>query len=183
MIKRLRYVVSLLILLSLTPPMFSLANDLGISFGHVGLFDQYYHDGLHVHLGVVKGITERLEANVFTQSEITPTVFGDVQVGLDIAYSLLGKRWDKHGYAGSGVNMLVSLGVLAGSHNPRSAFTIDSLYVKFTPVTVGTPHSGKRDRVLSMGVNWNIHANTFSLVWNFMISDIYVLGTWRDEVN
>jgi len=158
------------------------AADVGLTFGHVGLFDSYYRNGLHVHLGLTAGVTGRVEVNLFTQSEITPRPFGDVQLGFDVAYSLLGKRWDTEGYAGSGVNMLVSAGMLAGTHNDSGLFQPDSLFVKLTPVTVGTSHVGKRDRFLMVGLDWNLHNNRLSFVWNFMLTDIYLAGTWRDAL-
>ena len=172
--------ILLLFMICVTISASPLARDLGISFGHVGLFDNYYKNGLHVHLGIVKGISEHIELNVYTQNEITPTFMGDVQLGMDVGYSLLGTRWDRDGYAGSGVNMIVSVGALAGMHNPSNAFTIDSIVMKFTPLSVGTPHVGKRDRFLTMGASWNIHTRTFSFIWNFMVSDIFLLGSWRD---
>jgi len=175
--------LALMCILSCTPLIGAdLAKDFGISFGHVGLFDDYYHNGLHTYLGITKGLTGQLEANLYVQSEITPRFFGDNQLGLDIAYSLLGKRWDVDGFAGSGVNMLVSVGILAGYHHMGPlGFALDALVVKLTPVTVGTVHVGKRDRFCTVGLCWNFWDNSVSFQWNFLISDLYLKGTWRDD--
>ena len=179
--KRIVMLLAIILITSAAADASPLAEDFGISFGHMGLFDDSYRSGLHTYLGVTKGITERLEMNLYVHSEITPRFFGDNQIGLDVAYSLVGKRWDANGYAGSGVNMLVSVGALAGMHNGSGDFGLDSLVCKLTPITVGTSHVGKRDRFCTVGIDWNIRRKSISFTWNFLISDIYLKGTWRDD--
>jgi hypothetical protein len=155
--------------------------DFGISFGHVAQYDDYHTSGLSTYIGLAKGLTERLELLVFVQTELTPDFFGDAQVGVDLAYSLMGKRWDKDGFAGMGVNMLVSIGILAGNHSQEGAFGLDSIVAKLTPISMGTPHVGKRNRFCTFGIDWNIRDNKVAFIWNILISDFYVRGTWRDD--
>ncbi len=155
--------------------------DFGISFGHVAQYDDYHTSGLSTHLGLVKGLTERLELLVFVQTELTPDVFGDAQIGVDLAYSLMGKRWDKDGFAGMGVNMLVSIGILAGVHSQEGLFGLDSIVAKLTPIAMGTAHVGKRNRFCTFGIDWNIRDNKVAFIWNILISDFYIRGTWRDD--
>ncbi|PKL14172.1 MAG: hypothetical protein CVV52_02900 [Spirochaetae bacterium HGW-Spirochaetae-8] len=159
----------------------ALPSDLGISFGHVAQYDDYHQSGLYINFGFTKGLTERLELLVFTQTELTPDFLGDRQVGADLALSLLGKRWNKDGFAGNGINMLVSIGILAGMHSHDLEFGLDSIVFKLTPIAVGTPHVGKRDRLATIGIDWNIRDHQVSFIWNIMISDFYVRGTWRDD--
>ena len=179
MLKRMVAVFLLLLVLCMPLAALSYARDFAVTFGHMALFDGYQSNGLHGYFGISKGLTEQFEANIFTQVELTPSIVSDVQIGFDVSYSLLGKRWDAEGYAGSGVNMLASAGILTGFHNPEGRFAIDSVFVRLTPVTVGSSHSGKRDRFLSMGLAWNFHEKKLSLLWNILLSDIYITGTYK----
>lgn len=155
--------------------------DFGISFGHVAQYDDHHTSGLSTSVGFTKGLTERLELLVFVQSELTPEFLSDAQFGADLAYSLMGKRWDKDGFAGTGINMLVSIGILAGNHSQQGGFGLDSIVAKLTPIAIGTPHVGKRNRFCTFGIDWNIRDNRVAFIWNILISDFYVRGTWKDD--
>jgi hypothetical protein len=178
-----RVICMVMALLAAFPPSLpaALASDFGFSFGHVTQYDAYHESGLSTYLGITKGLTERLEVNVFVQTELTPVFIGDKQFGVDLAYSLMGKRWDAEGFAGAGLNLLVAIGILAGMHSTDHVFGLDSIVVKITPIAIGTSHAGKRDRFCTVGVDWNIRDNNVSFIWNLMISDIYLSGTWRDD--
>ena len=173
--------ITLFLLCMSFPLAATLPRDFGISFGHVAQYDDYHQSGLSTYLGITQGLTEHLELLVFVQTELTPDFLGDAQVGADLACSLLGKRWDKDGFAGAGINLLVSIGILAGTHCEDRVFGLDSLVVKLTPVAMGTPHVGKRNRLCTFGLDWNIRDNQVAFIWNFLISDFYVRGTWRDD--
>lgn len=175
------FYISIALVIASTPIFAALAPDFSISFGHVVQYDDYHKSGLSTSAGVTKGLTERLELLVLVQTELTPDFLGDAQVGADLAFSLLGKRWDKEGFAGAGINMLASIGFLAGANSPDHEFEVDSIVVKFTPISLGTPHTGKRDRLCTIGIIWNFRDNRLAFVWNFMICDFYVCGTWRDD--
>lgn len=157
------------------------AFDLGFTVGHGALsFNKFTGPGLSMTLGLTMGVSQRFEIDVVSLVEIVPHPFGDVVVGAEVAYALLGERSFGDNRAGIGINTYLSAGLLFSDHTPNGNYLPTYLTFSITPVAVGSPYSGKRERLAKMGVAWNFQNNSVSMYWSIALYDYYVVGTWRD---
>lgn len=148
--------------------------DIGISFGHGNfLFDSYEESGAGVMTGLCIGLTERLELDLQAQIMLTPHPFGTATVGLELAWALLGERVFDYDNAGLGINTLISIGLWANDHNPGSRFVPGILTLRITPLTDGSPRTGRRERILPVGVAWNFCSGEVTLFFSAFILDFY----------
>ena len=53
-------------------------------------------------------------------------------------------------------------------------------YLGFTPLTVGNPVTGKRDRMFKINAGYDFVNNKAFVFFSLFVFDIYVRGTWRD---
>lgn len=151
-----------------------LLKDIGFSFGQANfLFDKHDPSGVGMLLGGTFGLTERLELDVQALTMLTPKLCGDFSVGIELGYSLLGERVFDYDNAGLGINMLVSVGLFANDHNPDGRFLPTILTLRITPLTVGSPRTGRRERLLPMGIAWNFYSNEFTFFFSAFIFDFY----------
>ncbi len=157
------------------------ALDLGFTFGQGALsFSKYTDPGLSVVLGTTLGLTQRVELDVTALVELIPNPFASAMLGIEVGVGLLGERSFGDNRAGIGINTMLSAGMLLSDHTPNGQFAPTHVLLAVTPVTVGTPYSGKRERLGKMGVAWNFWDNSFSMYWSVALYDLYVGGTWRD---
>lgn len=155
--------------------------DLGITFGHGALsFNKYTGPGLSMTLGLTMGLSQRMEIDLVSLIELVPRPFGDIVVGAEVAYALLGERSFGDNRAGIGINTYLSAGLLFSNHTPNGNYAPTYLTLSVTPVAVGSPYSGKRERLAKMGVAWNFMDNSVSMYWSVALYDYYLVGTWRD---
>ncbi len=157
------------------------AFDFGLTFGHGAFsFNEYTGPGLSATLGATFGITSRLELDVVSVVELVPVPFADVVVGPEISYALLGERSFGDNRAGIGINTYVSAGLLFADHASDGNFAPTYLTLSLTPAVVGSPYSGKRERLAKIGAAWNFRDNSVSLYWSIALYDYYLVGTWKD---
>lgn len=155
--------------------------DLGVTFGHGALsFNAFTGPGLSMTLGLTMGVTQRMEIDLVSLIELVPHPFGDVVVGAELAFALLGERAFADNRAGIGINTYLSAGLLFSDHTPDGRYAPTYLTCSITPIVVGSPYSGKRERLAKMGVAWNFQNNSVSMYWSIALYDLYLVGTWRD---
>lgn len=168
-----RKLILILVSLLLALPLFADNYDISLSFG----LDNYSWSGkdFSFSYGANLGVSERFEIDVWGISEILPTPFSKNMFGLDVGYSVIGRRTSGSKIAGAGINMLVSLGgfYITESHGAGPILSI-------TPITVGNPITGRRERLLKTGIGWDFVNNKLIVTFSLMNLDIYVRGTYRD---
>lgn len=171
-----RVLAALLALMCLLPASAKgvFLKDVGFSFGHGDfMFDQYSEPGIGVLLGGTFGLTERAELDIVAVAPLAPRPFSDVTIGLEAGFSLLGERVFSYDNAGLGINTLLSVGLYANNHNDAGLFLPTILTLRVAPLTVGSPRIGKRERVLPLGVAWNILSGQVSFFFSAFVYDFY----------
>ena len=158
--------------------VFALNAEVGVRIGH-GALDPDFKNGLGLTLlaGLDFGLTERLELNVEAMTPLVPNPFSEVRAGFELGYALSGKRVAKDGYSGIAINQVVSIGLFTDGN-----FIPTYLTLRVTPLTVGTPASGRRENLLPVGIAWNFRDNSVGLFITVIMYDYYISGTWRDYV-
>ncbi|MFA7107780.1 MAG: hypothetical protein WC162_01410 [Sphaerochaetaceae bacterium] len=154
--------------------------DIGFTIGHnENYFDNNYEYGLNLLLGLDAGLTEKLELNLIGTFEIVPSFIKDFSLGLELNYSLLGERVFSNRNAGMGINSMVGFGLYCNNHNDKNIFMPTTLVLRLYPATVGAPASGKRERILPLGLAYNFMTNDISMFFSVAMYDHYFKGTWK----
>lgn len=151
--------------------------DVSFSFGHQ--IWQSNITGIDVYYGMNVGLTSRLEASLWGESMLTPDFFGRNAMGLSFSYALLGERSTGSKIAGPNMNTLLNGGIIFTMNNRWEVFMPTDLYLSITPLTVGSPVNGRRERLLEVGVSWNWFTNEFRVLFSLFKLDYYVRGSWR----
>ena len=161
--------LSALLLLPLSADVF----DISLSFG----MDSYRwpQDGISFSYGANFGLSSRLELSVYGISQAVPRPFSDNMIAADLSVSLLGRRTSGTAVAGSGINMLLSVG---GFYITESRGA--GVLLSFTPITVGNPVTGRRERLLRTGAGWDFVNNRLVVTFSLLSLDYYIRGSYRD---
>ena len=155
-------------------------NDVSFTFGHqAGLANI---QGLNVVYGMNIGLTSRLETSVWGESTLTPHFFGDNSLGISLSWALMGTRSTGTRVPGSGINTYINAGIIASMHSDWGFFAPTTAYVSITPLTLGSPVIGRRERLFEVGVSYNWAQNRFGFFFSLFKFDYYVHGSWRDYV-
>ena len=150
-------------------------HDISLSFGHS--MYKWPEKGISFSYGVNIGLSARWEMNIWGISEAVPLPFGSNMFGVDFTCSLLGPRSTASKVAGTGLNMLLSVGGFYRTDN-NGAGPI----VSITPLIVGSPISGRRERILKTGVGYDAVNNEVVVTFSLINLDFYVRGTYRDYI-
>jgi hypothetical protein len=173
---------TLLILLFGIPALFAGTFDLGITLGTNAHFYERSYDSDMVKLawGATIGLTDIVELDVQANSQLVPQFFGDTNVSLLVQRTLQGQRNTGKKIAGIGVNTLIGAGVLFSDYNDGGNFVPTHLLVSITPFTIGSPYAGKRERIMSFTLAYNMYSNQVSLMLDLLKDDFYIVGTYKD---
>ena len=173
-----RIVLLILLTLLLCTPLAADMHDVSISFGHqAGLPNP---DGLDLSLGVNVGLSRHSEVSLWGEGQLTPGFMQDGALGLSFSYYFLGDRNTGTYVPGSAINMAINAGMMFTMHNPWNIFIPTTFYVSLTPVTLGSPVLGHRERFMEAGLSYNWAQNRFGFFFSFLRIDWYVRGSWRD---
>lgn len=148
-------------------------HDISFSFGQQTY--KWPEKGISFSYGINIGLTERLELGIWGVSELVPMPFESNMLGLDLSFALLGARSTASKTAGSGLNMLLSVGGFYRTDNNGAGPMIS-----ITPLSIGTPVSGRRERILKTGFGYDFVNKDFVITFSLVSIDYYVRGTWRD---
>ena len=132
--------------------------------------------GLFPSFGATYGITRYLEAGVAMIPRLTPKPFDDIFIEEHVGFSLFGERAKASGGPAVYINSLLDAGFLFGAHKLLSGSPDYSraIFVRVTPITLGNPYYGRRDRMLSVGLVYDYDANSASLFLTLIASDFYL---------
>ena len=148
-------------------------HDIALGFGHQTY--KWPEKGISFSYSFSLGLTERMELDIWGNSEAVPKPFASNLFGVDLTFSLLGARSTASRVAGSGINLLLSVG---GFYSPPDNGA--GPMISITPLTVGTPISGSRERLLRTGVGYDFVNWKFVITFSLLSVDYYVRGSWRD---
>ena len=162
-------VFSAILLLPLSADVF----DISLSFG----LDSYLwpQNGISFSYGASVGLSERCELSVYGISQAVPKPFSNNMLAMDIGVSLLGRRTSGTKIAGSGINMLLSAGAFYITENNGAG-----ILISFTPLTVGNPITGRRERMLRTAAGWDFVNNKLVVSFSLLSLDYYIRGSYRD---
>ena len=169
-----RILIALLLLSSLALPAAD-HHDISLSFGHS--MYKWPEKGISFSYGVNIGLSARWEMNIWGISEAVPCPFGSSMFGLDFTCALLGPRSTASKIAGTGLNTLLSIGGFYRTDNNGAG-----PMVSITPLAVGSPISGRRERILKTGVGYDAVNNEVVVTFSLINLDLYVRGTYRDYI-
>ena len=150
--------------------------DVSLGFGHYTDFKKA--NSLSLAYSSTIGLTDRLELILTGVSEVTPEPFSnnELQIGLDFA--LMGQRSTATEVAGSSINTLIGGGLIISQ--AKGSFLPSGVFLNITPITIGTPIHGRRERAFEIGCAYDWFENKFKFTFSFIKLDFYVRGSWRD---
>ncbi len=158
-------------LLCLLVPLPTFAEpDLGIALGPWSFAGGGPGPGTYAYSGLVVG-GSRLELEALGIAELTPAPGAAVLAGASIGFSLSGPRIPTY------FNVVVDLGYLQ-TVVEEGQFRLGPSYLllRLSPLVIGNPWYGHRERIFSLGVLYDIAAAEASIVWNVLILHWYPWG-------
>ena len=147
--------------------------DISLSIGH-GIY-RWPEKGISFSYGMNVGLSERWEMEVWGVSELLPMPFANNMFGIDFSAAILGPRSTASKVAGSGINTLIGIGGFYRTDNNGAG-----PMVSITPLTVGSPISGRRERLFRTAVGYDAVNNSVVVLFSLLDIDFYVRGTYRD---
>ncbi len=135
--------------------------------------------GVYGFIGITQGISSRFEVSTFTLAMVTPDCCSELYQGAGLGVSLLYPRSAAHPDAPSYISIYSDAGLLFGLHdiNDRDGEPFSksvSLYLRFTPLSVGNIYYGSREKIASFGLLYTWPDNQFGFFWNPLIYDRYL---------
>lgn len=161
------------IIISLVPLHAGDYHDISMSLGQQSY--RWPEKGISSYYGVNIGLTERMELELWCNSALVPRPFESNMVGLELDWALLGPRSTATKIAGSALNTLIGIGGFYRTDNNGAG-----PFVSLTPLTVGTPVSGRREKILRTMIGYDAVNNEIMIGFSLIAIDFYVRGTWRD---
>ena len=158
------------------------AQDLAFSMGSWSFFPNTSgwlpsgSPGEFAAFGLTYGLSPRFEAGASIIPRLSSEPFDDIFAEGHLGLSLFGDRIKKAGGPGIYINGLLDAGLLFGTHGILSgtAEYSKALFLRLTPITLGNPYYGRRDRILSVGLIYDVDANSASLFMNLIAADFFL---------
>jgi hypothetical protein len=141
----------------------------GQSFGSTDYERAGILPGLYVKGSAIVGLFSRLEFEPCLIMELAPDPFRGCFVGADATFAILGSRFD--GY----FNMFLSLGYLRGLDLSKNISEGNNyLSLRLTPLAIGCRYYGRRERIFTVGVLYEIGDNSITVSFNILSFDFFV---------
>lgn len=163
-------------------PLFAGYFDVGLTLGTNAHWGEKDLDPSRLKLawGASFGLTDVWELDIQTDTQLVPKFLGSHSVSMLVQRTLLGQRSTGGQTAGVGVNSLVGVGAMISPYTPEEKITLSHLLVSLTPITIGSPITGKRERVLTLTLAYNLHTKQVAVFFDLLKFDFYVRGSYRD---
>ncbi|MDK2860054.1 MAG: hypothetical protein PWP25_1240 [Sphaerochaeta sp.] len=171
-----------IIVLMIASPLFAGYFDLGITLGTNAHLYEKELDSSRMKLawGLSSGLTDVWEFDVQVDTRIMPSPFSSSSVSLLMQRTLLGQRSTGSAIAGVGVNTLMGAGIMISPYREEGTLGVSHVLLSLTPVTIGSPVMGKRERMLSLTLAYNLSNGQIGLLFDLIKYDFYVVGTYKD---
>lgn len=179
--------ILVIILISLSAFLYAADHyDISFSFGADSTYGYYkgpytIEDSLRLNLAMNVGLTPRLETSFGIRTELTPDFIDENTIFGEFTYALLADRSTASKVAGGGLNTLLSLGGFY-SFTVFDDFQGAGIYLSITPLTIGNPIVGHRERLLKTNVGYDFINKKVVVSFSLVTFDYYVRGTYRDYV-
>lgn len=125
-----------------------------------------FNPGSSVVAGTTFGITQRFEAELFSVIPAAPIPFSGISGGAAVTASLSGPRELHSGEGTLFFGAYLSAGYLYGADS-------HGVFLRLTPLAVGGPYYGIRERAASVNLFYDIKNSEFSVFWNIFLIDLY----------
>ncbi len=171
-----------IVVLVFASPLFAGYFDLGITLGTNAHMYEKDLDPSRMKLawGITTGLTNRWELDVQVDTRIIPDPFSSSSVSLLMQRTLLGQRSTSSSVAGVGINTLVGAGIMISPYREEETLGVSHILLSLTPITIGSPVTGKRERLLSLTLAYNLSNRQVGLLFDLIKYDFYVVGTYKD---
>jgi hypothetical protein len=158
--------------LALAAPLSVAALDLGLSasarsFGSRDYARAGILPGLYARGGALIGVLPRLEIEPYLVVELAPEPFRGCFAGADATVPLMGSRDTSY------FNVFLSAGYLRGFDLAGSGGGRNYLSLKLTPLAIGDVFYGRRDRLFSAGVLYEIEGRSLTFVFDILAFDFF----------
>ncbi len=132
--------------------------------------------GIFSSFGLSCGITRYAEAGFSILPRLSPEPFDDIFLEGHAGVSLFGERIRKSGGPAIYLNALLDAGILYGMHNLTSGVPEYSraIFLRITPFALGNPYYGRRERMFSLGLMFDVDSAETSLFLNLIAVDFYL---------
>lgn len=132
--------------------------------------------GQHVSIGLIGGLTPRLELDFSAVTMLTPKPGDSLLGAVSLGYSLLAERWINDRVPPNWVSMLAEIGFLGGgtelwARGFSGATPKAQVFVRFTPLVLGNSFYRRRDRLLALGFAYDLLKLRGSFFFNFFAID------------
>ena len=134
-------------------------------------------EGIGVSYGMDMGLTDTVEFGVWGVSELIPQPFESNLLCAEVSIALMGQRNTGSKVSGVNINTLLSIGGFWKTDDNGLG-----VMVGVTPLAVGSPALGRRERCLRTNVGWDFVNKKLIVAFSPMDVDIYIKGTYRDWI-
>ncbi len=148
-------------------------HDISLSIGHSTY--RWPEKGISFSYGINIGLTSRMELDIWGISELVMKPFGSNMLGAELAFAVMGPRSTASKVAGTGINTLLSVGGFYRTDNNGAGPMLS-----VTPLTVGSPITGRRERLLKTSVGYDAVNREVVVAFSLIALDFYVRGSYRD---
>jgi len=138
------------------------------SFGSKDYDEAGIRPGLYARGGAILGLFSRLEIEPYAVIELTPDPLRGCIAGADATIALLGSRHD--GY----FNMFLSAGYARGLDFDDPGAGKNYLSLRITPLAIGCGYYGRRDRMFTAGVLYELEGKSWTFVFNVLAFDFFL---------
>jgi hypothetical protein len=157
-----------LLICLLSPSLLMAAPDLGVALGPWSFIGGGPGPGTYAYGGLALGGASRLEAEAFGIVELMPLPGDSLLAGASIGWSLGGRRIPTY------FNVVVDLGYIQTlAYDALSGLGPAYLMLRISPLVIGNPLHGHRDRMFSLGLLYSLGEGSVSAVWNVLIVHWY----------
>jgi hypothetical protein len=159
--------------LLLSAPLGAAALDLGLdasahSFGSLDYPKAGILPGLYARGGAIVGIASRLELEPYLVMELAPDALRGIFAGADLTLPLLGSRDTSY------FNMFLSLGYARGLDLSGAASGRNYLALRLTPLAVGCTRYGRRDRLFTPGILYELEGKSLTFTFDVLGFDFFL---------
>lgn len=132
-----------------------------------------------IRQGVTAGISSRTEAELATVFAITPRPLNDLFFDASVSYAILSPHFLSATMPTAFVNTIIGAGFAIGFHemfSPSGATVSYHAYIKLTPLVVGSLFYGKRNRIGTMGAQYDFTTGQISPFLDLISIDISLVS-------
>lgn len=114
------------------------------------------------------GLTPRLELGLYGFGELSPAPGSSLMAGAALGLSLAGPRDPTY------FNVMIEVGSLVAYRPSEGRLASTLVFARLSPLVIGNPYSGHRDRIFSLGLAYDINSGRLIGIWNILILEWFL---------